>query len=195
LESTTGKDFTKFFDDWLYGEGYPKCMIKWQQYGDSLYFEIKQAPTHPSVDYFEFPFELCFFHNNDTTHFRFELSDTSKLYMVEFPVKVDSIEFDPNKKVFGTAEFQHGLKVDFPTNTSFNEMPAKAQTSEINIYPNPVRDMLNIQFNNHDFKTIKISNILGQVVYNKDLIGAEYHQINLGHLPEGYYIIRIQSNK
>ena len=32
--------------------------IRWQQYSDTLFFEIEQTPMHSSVEYFEFPFEI-----------------------------------------------------------------------------------------------------------------------------------------
>ncbi len=38
LDSTTGMDFTDFFNEWYFGQGYPKFKITYYQKNDSIYF-------------------------------------------------------------------------------------------------------------------------------------------------------------
>jgi aminopeptidase N len=37
LEEKTGKDFDGFFNQWYYGEGYPKLTVNWRHHNDTLY--------------------------------------------------------------------------------------------------------------------------------------------------------------
>lgn len=55
FESVSGLDLHEFFDDWYYGEGYPSYTIDWTQQQDSIILWVRQAQSHPSVDFFEMP--------------------------------------------------------------------------------------------------------------------------------------------
>ena len=37
LEEKTGRDFTAFFNQWFYGEGYPSITVNWKHELDTLY--------------------------------------------------------------------------------------------------------------------------------------------------------------
>ncbi len=61
LEQSTGKDFTEFFMDWLYGEGYPTYNITWNQEaaGTPVVYNVKQTQSVPSsVNFFEMPLPI-----------------------------------------------------------------------------------------------------------------------------------------
>ncbi|RLD24203.1 MAG: hypothetical protein DRI70_08495 [Bacteroidetes bacterium] len=59
LESVTGTDFSCFFDQWYYGEGFPRFKIQWYQVGDSLWITIEQTSSAPEVTpFFKTPFDL-----------------------------------------------------------------------------------------------------------------------------------------
>ena len=54
VEESTQEDLTEFFNDWLYGEGYPTYTIEWSQPSENLArFVINQTQSHSSVDFFE----------------------------------------------------------------------------------------------------------------------------------------------
>ncbi|WP_292008545.1 M1 family aminopeptidase [Chryseobacterium sp.] len=56
LLQSTGKDFTEFFNDWVYGEGYPTYNIKWKQGSNqNITFKISQTQSSPTVNFFEMP--------------------------------------------------------------------------------------------------------------------------------------------
>ena len=57
---------------------------------------------------------------------------------------------------------------------------------EVSLYPNPVRDILNIEIEN-DIQSIEIYNIQGQKV-----ISSNQKQINVSDLAAGMYMVRIQ---
>lgn len=57
---STGKDFTEFFNDWVYGEGYPTYDIRWAQSGtnQALTFKVSQTQSSPTVSFFEMPLPI-----------------------------------------------------------------------------------------------------------------------------------------
>lgn len=71
--------------------------------------------------------------------------------------------------------------------TSINK---NIEISKVNIYPNPVKDFINIHLGNFENSSIEIINITGQVTYRKEL-NEKISQIDVSDYPEGVYFIRI----
>lgn len=63
------------------------------------------------------------------------------------------------------------------------------QTANINLYPNPASNMLNIQ-SDEIIEHITIVNALGQEVYSEP-VGAKTHQINVAPLTKGIYLVQL----
>lgn len=57
---STGRNFTEFFNDWVYGQGYPTYTIKWAQNptDNTLFFKVGQTQSHPAVSFFEMPLPI-----------------------------------------------------------------------------------------------------------------------------------------
>lgn len=64
-------------------------------------------------------------------------------------------------------------------------------TPSISIYPNPVKDILNVKGLTFFKSDIKIVNTIGQEFLNFNVI--ENDSINLSHLPSGLYIVKIKT--
>jgi len=70
--------------------------------------------------------------------------------------------------------------------------------NQINIYPNPASNLLNIEFSNSYFNDgkpsqIKIVNVLGESIY-KSTISNQQSTINLSQLPKGFYFVIAEKN-
>src|SRR5690606_363501 len=56
LEATSGQDLTEFFNDWVYGQGYPAYNIIVQNWGPGqARFLVNQMQSHSSVSFYEMP--------------------------------------------------------------------------------------------------------------------------------------------
>ena len=80
----------------------------------------------------------------------------------------------------------------FCYNTSINEHPTRANSLIKNIYPNPVKDKLIVELNNHQNSSldIKIYSIFGKELLT--LANRNYNQhLDLNHLSSGYYILSV----
>jgi hypothetical protein len=67
---------------------------------------------------------------------------------------------------------------------------------DIMLYPNPVRDVLNISTQAHTpIEAIRIYNISGQLItYKKFSAAVESYDLNLADVPPGLYIIKMVSH-
>jgi len=79
-----------------------------------------------------------------------------------------------------------------------NNIAQEKQTDEeLKIYPNPCRDYLTIEFPQNKKNTTDISfyNMLGNLVMQEDNITTTRVQMNLAHLPQGYYLLSVNQNE
>ncbi|MCO6501060.1 MAG: T9SS type A sorting domain-containing protein [Vicingus serpentipes] len=69
------------------------------------------------------------------------------------------------------------------------------QTSPIQIYPNPTSNIININMGNNQLSnaSIDVINVLGKIIYNKEVLKQEV-TLNLNHYPNGVYFIRFSNH-
>ena len=65
----------------------------------------------------------------------------------------------------------------------------------LEIFPNPAQDLLNVKANNAILSTIAIYNINGQLVQQSLEIGSDQKILDLGLLTEGVYMIQVLTDK
>ncbi|MEM6725973.1 MAG: T9SS type A sorting domain-containing protein, partial [Bacteroidota bacterium] len=76
------------------------------------------------------------------------------------------------------------------------------QPEIFNVFPNPVSQILNVEFENLNASNsemqILIQDVAGRIVYSEDpgFIGGRFEtQISVNHLPEGVYILSLRTNE
>lgn len=137
LLQSTGKDFTEFFNDWVYGEGYPTYDIRWKQSANQITFKVSQTQSHPSVSFYEMPLpvkvngtggQVAYFALNNTTNNQY-FTET-----VSFPVA--NVEFNYEYQIL---EKNSTVTVDNTLNVS------DFSVEEFALYPNPAKGELNVK--------------------------------------------------
>ncbi len=97
LNETSGMDFTDFFNQWYFGEGYPIYNITWVQENDNLQIISLQTSSMPQVTPFfkmHMPYKIFFNDGTDTTlKLLQEFNDME--YNLPFEITIDSIQLDP----------------------------------------------------------------------------------------------------
>ena len=64
--------------------------------------------------------------------------------------------------------------------------------NEVLVYPNPSKGVIHIQ-SEKTIQTIKIRNLLGEVIYNKQQVNVKENGIDVSSYPTGVYLIYIQA--
>ena len=90
----------------------------------------------------------------------------------------------------------HVINAVLVPDTSTNTDNIIADFTNFNLYPNPVRDRLNIsmELQSANAVTIEIFNLLGSRVYSREMgtrSGSFVESLNVGEFPRGMYIINI----
>jgi aminopeptidase N len=179
LEELSEMDFSCFFQQWYYGEGYPVFQIFWEQEGDSLLIRSEQTGTASDVTpLFQVPFELDIILLNGTSQrVRLFQQENMQEYVVGVEGVVDRIIFDPGMHLLKTASVSQKLPLDKPFRYG----------------PNPVTSELMIQFPNiPKIDAVRISNLSGQEIYKATGVDNPL-TLNLSSLADGPYLLELTS--
>ncbi len=178
LLQSTGKDFTGFFNDWIYGQGYPTYDIRWKQTGNQLTFRAGQTQSHSSVSFFDIPLPIKVNGTGGQVAY-FALNNTSdNQYFTEtvgFPVA--GVEFNYEYQIL-----EKNSSVTQDSTLSISE----AAVSPLAVYPNPAKDELFISGlkKETDF-TIYTAD--GRLVKK----GSTDRKVEISSLDKGIYFINI----
>ncbi|MBQ0152601.1 MAG: T9SS type A sorting domain-containing protein, partial [Chryseobacterium sp.] len=183
LLQSTGKDFTEFFNDWIYGQGYPTYDIRWKQVGNFVTFKANQTQSHSSVSFFEMPLPIKVTGTGGQIAYLTLNNTSNNQYFTEavnFPVA--NVQFN--------YEFQMLEKNSTVTqDASLGTVEVKKE--EISLYPNPAKNEIS-------FKGIEKESEF--IIYSADgkLVRKNRYtpkkSIDISDLVPGIYFISIKEN-
>ncbi len=183
LESQSGQNLTEFFNDWIYGEGYPTYNITVTRIDSGLYdVLINQTTSHTSVDFFEMPLPFKFTGNAGNTYETI-LDNTSngQHFTVNTGFEITNVEFDAhNDIVKGQTSLNTILAVDILNDT------------DIKMFPNPAQNFLNIYNNDINIRKVTILTPNGQELL---AVLQNFQRIDVNDLKKGLYIVKIETDK
>jgi hypothetical protein len=67
-------------------------------------------------------------------------------------------------------------------------------TESMELYPNPAKDVLNVKLTSASDFNVEVSDLLGKVVLRNQISGKRNAAIDVSALPEGLYMIRIETD-
>ncbi|OWK73732.1 peptidase M1 [Flavobacteriaceae bacterium JJC] len=179
---STGKDLTGFFNDWIYGQGYPSYTIKWNQpiVNQDIKFEVSQIQSDPSVDFFELPLPIKVTGTNGEIEY-LVLDNNSNNQSFSKPLNFQA----------ANVEFNYEYQI-IEKNATVVYDPALATESvkkdEVILFPNPVKNELYLK---------GILKITEYEIYSADgklVKKGKYdtrNSVNVSQLIPGIYIIKI----
>lgn len=144
-----GEDLSEFFNDWIYGEGYPRYTITWNQVDgpSTLNVNISQTQSHSSVSFFEAPVPLRLIGTQgETLDIVLDNTANNQAFQPAVGFTVQSVQFDPdfhlisrnNTVILGNHDFMLGQQLVLYPNPSSGrvifEKPAFLTIENIRIY-------------------------------------------------------------
>ena len=178
LEAYSGMDFSCFFEQWYYGEGYPRFQVNWSQEGDSLMIRSEQTSVAPAVTpFFRTPFDLELqYVDGNTERIRLMQENPELDTAIAVPGAVEEIIFDPDGWLLKSVSV-------------INLIPEYGEERSYVLGPNPVVDELRIRFQNIPrIERVVITNLAGQEVWSgKDMDNPV--RMDLSDLAPGTYLV------
>jgi aminopeptidase N len=187
LEQVSGKDLTKFFDQWYTGQGYPSYHVEWSQLGSSaVKIIMNQTTSHPSVSFYEMPVALKFKNTTQEKTVVVDHTSNGQVFTRDLGFVPDTVLVDPD------------LWLISKNNTTQKVAGSNTGIPGVEINPNPVISPMTVFM--HDFDAasvdIHILNAAGQLMYKRNVPlfnGAELITISTANWSKGMYVVHIKA--
>lgn len=131
-EQVYGRSLDTFFNQWIYGQGYPIYSIKWNQINDQVYLRLAQTTSLPSsVPLFVMPVQVELKSLQGDTVVTVYNNQSVQLYNVTWAQPISLVKVEPyNNIIHKNGIVQHDTTLNVQL----------LSTSHIKVYPNPARD-------------------------------------------------------
>ena len=180
FESTTRLAFTDFFNQWIYGQGYPIFNVRWSQSGDTLLIVSDESSTSTATPLFKTHFDLKVDYPSGDTIIRLFQGANHEVFSLHIPKKVSSLEFDPNTWLIQKNTIKTGI-ADYHALSNFD------------IYPNPAKNVISIDLirsSTGNNASVSIYDIRGELLLQQS-IKNQRTDVDISFLPSGIYFIRL----
>jgi hypothetical protein len=184
LEAVSGQDLNEFFDDWLYGEGYPSYTITWgQDELNKVYVEIAQTTSHSSVDFFEMPVPILFEGIFEDSLVVLNNTAFGQGFQFDLPFEINKVTFDPDYWIVSKGNTVQEVFV------SSNEKLDVSET--LQLFPNPAKDQLWVKVTGAQElpNAYELLSLNGQRV-DAGNWNSSFNFIDVSQLQPGHYLAR-----
>lgn len=181
LQEISGMDFTDFFNQWYYGEGYPILNVEWEQSNDTVYITTIQTAKSSSTPLFKMNVDYQFKSAEGDTTIRLFHDENEEHYEIVISKNINSIDIDPDNWLLVLVEDISNLGI------------VPIQHTDIEISPNPFNDKIDIEFNVsiQGEKEITLTNVSGESFYYS-ATDETTHSIDTKDIKPGFYLLNIR---
>lgn len=180
FEQVADTSLTKFFNDWLYGEGYPvySASFRSSDEGKTL-ITLSQSTTHESVDFFEMPVPVRLYSSGRTDSMNIKLNHTTNQqeFIVDTDFHVTEMVIDPDLWLLSETQEIVGV-------------PNEISTQAIEIFPNPASTEITLIIpSGIQIAKIRIFDMGGVEVKH---VKTPQTTINVADLSAGTYLLKAE---
>ncbi|MCZ4317784.1 M1 family aminopeptidase [Aequorivita viscosa] len=182
MEAASGANLSEFFDDWVYGEGYPRYTIQWNQVeSGSMNVKISQTQSHSSVSYFEAPVPLRINGTQgEVLDIVLDNTTNNQTYQPTVNFEVRNVNFDPEYDIISKNNNVVLSNEDF------------VLEHQIVFYPNPTSGIINLEKPaSLNVKKVEVFNALGQVLYSEAFSGT----VDVSKFANGILFLRLETSE
>ncbi|MCZ2298947.1 MAG: T9SS type A sorting domain-containing protein [Chitinophagales bacterium] len=186
VEAVAQQDLSWFFNQWIYGEGYPSFHVSWSQ--SNNYFakiKISQTTSHNSVSYYQTLLPLTFKNAIQQKTVVVQCNNNNDEIWADIGFAADTVLIDTEKQLISKNNSTEKI------NTVFD-----FTVDDIVVYPNPVKDYINIHFKKPLIRNteIELFSASGQLLHKTNYsisVNNTTLKIPAQLLSNGMYIIKI----
>lgn len=185
-EQVSGKNLVDFFNQRIYGEGYPTYSVTYLKHGtDTLVLNVNQATSMPGVTpLFTGLMEYKILSPQGDTIIKLNQTTNNQTFSVFYTKTPTGVEVDPNNWVLNKTD-----TIIEGTST----MPPAPQ--KVTVYPNPVKDEILISLPPDMYTTMRLLDVNGRNLANYIIpAGATLFKQKIA-LPAGIYFLYLSGNK
>ncbi|MBC8322396.1 MAG: T9SS type A sorting domain-containing protein [Candidatus Marinimicrobia bacterium] len=190
-EDVSGLDLDDFFQQWIYGERYPKYAVSWEILDtDELIVVIEQTQNW---QFFHMPVDLRVVFESDTLDFAVDNNGAYQQYNLGLiGTSVVEVKLDPDNWILKSVEYNVSIDEENNLPKSFSLLP---------VYPNPFNPTATIRYSASakNSSILQIYDITGRLVETlvNGVTDPGDHEVvwNASNYSSGVYFVRLQSGK
>jgi aminopeptidase N len=189
VDSIYSRDMSWFFNQWIFGSGWPKYASRYSWIPDTLTLTVYQQQS-ASWPTYKMPITVRAYHGTSNTTFNVWDSVRTQVFQLLFASVPDSVVLDPDGWVLKQI-------VSPPNSVGEDERPLTFQLFQN--YPNPFNPTTNIQFSisGHQLTILNVYDVLGRevgtLVNEVRQPGTYTVQFDARWLAGGVYFCRLQA--
>lgn len=173
-------DIEKFWEQWIYGSGFPRLNITIEILDDKI--KIISNQIQDEGTFTDFPLEINFQKDAKDSSFVFYINSEKDTFYVN-KINYDKIEINKGPNVISLCEINN-VDVISSVNNEIND---------VLLFPNPAEDFLFLSFENFNYDNLEIYDILGnKVIVESILYRSSPYKIDISGLNAGVYYLRIK---
>jgi len=184
VNAVTGGDYTWFFKQWYYGEGYPIYSVEWYDSTNILHLTSTQTTSTTNPEFFKMwmDYKIEFANGHDTL-IRLQQTANINQFTISISGKVQRIVVDPNDWTLQRVENVSSVGISNRDNLAYFSMG-----------PVPVNRNLYINFQHPTSaaKHILVSDLNGRKLLRATTFAKSF-TINTSQFRKGLYLVRVET--
>jgi aminopeptidase N len=181
-KEVSGKNLDYYFDQWIYGAGFPSYQIKWNYKGGKLFVKLTQSNAQDANNVFNLSLPLLIRRAgaSDTLVY-LNNTKSAELFEIGLTDSVNFIQLDPENWILKNVQvtFDGGL----------NALSGLNPEEDFLVYPNPAKDVIHFSASQSRGMRMEVYNMLG-VLCLEETIGSEQF-VDVRSLEKGIYFYKI----
>ncbi|MFZ4412108.1 MAG: M1 family aminopeptidase [Bacteroidales bacterium] len=179
-EELSGQNFTDFFNQWYFGEGFPTLDIVYWQQNDTLSMNVHQTTSASITPLFKMKMEYKIQRAVGDTIIKLYHSAINETFKIPMNKSVSGVVVDPNNWVLNGVGSVSGISEHLAVNFL--------------IYPNPCNEYLEIYIGSKtENYQIAIYDITGKKIFVEQSYKEEHLKINIQNLEKGIYLVELKN--
>lgn len=184
LQNFTGVNLNDYFNQWLYGEGYPTYSAEYFSNGTNLFLKVTHSTSSAVTPLFKTPLEIKCVSAGGDTIIKVDITQNSNTYIIPTTKTITDLQFDPNNWLLN----KDGSVTVNPTLVSLSS-GSVAFENAIQIYPNPCIDEIILQSSMTTPSAVEVRDIAGRLIL-QEALHADLH-LNTSSWSKGIYFITV----
>ena len=184
-QTISGKNFTDFFNQWYYGEGYPTFNVDYSKQGDSIVLFVNQTVSAPSITpFFKGLYEITINTAQGDTTVKINMTGNNQFFKFRSNRTPTGVVVDPNNWVINKTG----------SITTGTQDPVIV-SDDVKVFPNPSPGTINLRYPANWFNKLVIHDVNGRALMQMTINPGATGNTFPVHLPPGIYTLKLTGAK
>ncbi len=178
LETASNKNLSEFFNDWIYGQGFPSYQLDAEYTASKVKLVLSQTTSHAEIPFFEMPVTIQLIaEDNQTETVVLQHTQNHQEFVLDTQLqKIQTIVIDPFKDIISA-------------NNQVTIKEGEVLVEDFKVFPNPSKNFFQVQIpSSWEVKSINLFDTKGKMIAKN--IGNLYQT---EHLASGMYILSVET--